>query len=78
MQLNEFTKKFAEQFIEPDNAIIKQDTQFRQLPTYDSLTGMAILAMIQDDYGIIIPVEDYKKVNTPEELFELTKSKKER
>jgi acyl carrier protein len=76
MILNDFLRNFAAQFIEPDNHVITPNVRFRELPTYDSLTGMAVLAMLQDEYGVNIPVDEYLKVNTPAELFELIKSKK--
>lgn len=76
MQIDEFIQKFAKQFIEPDNLNIHLNTVFRQLETWDSLTGMAILAMIQDEYSVIITVDEFLKISTPMELFKLVKSKK--
>ena len=53
MELNEFLSKFKEQYID----------------SYDSLTGMAILVMIKDNFNIDITDEDYKNLRTVREVY---------
>ncbi len=77
MDLKEFTEKFANQFIDDDVKNVKETTAFRELGTWDSLTGMAIIAMIEDDYGVTIPVDDFLQLKTPTEVYEYVKNKKQ-
>ncbi len=74
MELDSFAQKIREQFIEDDISLIGITTNFRTLDTWDSLTAMAILTIIADDFGVEIPVEDFKKLTTIQELFEFVNS----
>ena len=77
MDLQDFTKKISIQFLEEDQPKVDSEIEFRKLPTWDSLTGMAILATIQDEYGINVPVDDFIKLKTVNELYNyVTKQKK--
>lgn len=67
--MEKFVEKFKEQFIDADEIMVEKDTKFRNIDSYDSLTGMAIILMIEDEYGVKIEDEVYKKLNTPEEIF---------
>ena len=76
MDLNKFKEDIALQFLEEDQDKLTIDGNFRKMDTYDSLTGMSILAIINDEYGVNIPVEEYKQLNTIGDLFEYVKNKK--
>lgn len=68
--IKEFTAKIAEQFLEEDQPKVTEDIEFRQLDTFDSLTGMAMLGIIKEDYKVDIPVNEFKKMNTINELYD--------
>lgn len=76
MELNEFVEKFANQFEDSDVKNVKEDTFFRNLETWDSLTGFAVLTMIEDDFNVELTVEEFKSVNTPVEMYNLILKKK--
>jgi acyl carrier protein len=67
--MEKFILNFREQFIDSEEITLEKDTKFRNIDSYDSLTGMAIILMIEDEYGVKIEYEIYKKLNTPEEIF---------
>ncbi|WP_243348773.1 acyl carrier protein [Parabacteroides sp. FAFU027] len=69
MEIKKFTQKIKEQFIDAEQIEIEEDTFFRNIDSYDSLTGMAILVMIQDDFGLIITEDKFKGLNTPIDLY---------
>jgi acyl carrier protein len=75
MEINEFIAKFQEQFIDADELSIKSDTTFRDLGTWDSLTGMAVLVMIKDDYGVDMTDTDLKGCQTVQNIFDFISSK---
>ena len=75
MELNEFVVKFAEQFDDTDPSEIKADTRFRDLDEWSSLVGLSVIAMVDEEYDVLLKGEDMRQANTPAELFEIVKSK---
>ena len=77
MQINQFIDNFRNQFIDADDITVTPDTDFRQLPTWDSLTGMSVLVMVQDEYGVEMKDIDIKSCKTVGDIYEFIKSKKD-
>ena len=71
MTLNEFIKKFAEEFDETPMSDFTADTKYRQLDEWSSLSGLSIISMIDKQ----ITGADLRSVLTIEELYNLVKSK---
>ena len=46
------------------------ESEFRKIMSYDSLTGMTIIVMFKDEYGIDISDADYKSMKTVQELYD--------
>ena len=75
MELKEFVEKFAEQFDDTDPSEIKADTLFRDLDEWSSLVGLSVIAMVDEEFSVLLKGEDMRRANTPAELFEIVKSK---
>lgn len=75
MKLNEFVEKFAEQFDDTDPSEIKADTRFRDIDEWSSLVGLSVIAMVDEEFNVLLKGEDMRQANTPEELFNIIKSK---
>ena len=75
MELNEFVGKFAEQFDDTDPSEIKADTRFRDIDEWSSLVGLSVIAMVDEEFNVLLKGEDMRQANTPEELFNIIKSK---
>ena len=75
MELNEFVEKFAEQFDETDPSEIKADTRFRDIEEWSSLVGLSVIAMVDEEFDVLLKGEDMRQANTPEELYNIIKSK---
>lgn len=75
MELNEFVEKFAEQFDDTDPSEIKADTRFRDIDEWSSLVGLSVIAMVDEEFDVLLKGEDMRQANTPAELFEIVKSK---
>ena len=73
MDLNIFVKKFAELFDETDESEFKADTEFRKLVDWSSMVGLAVIAMIDEEYGITVNIDSFIKSKTIEELFNVVK-----
>jgi len=76
MELQEFINNFADQLDETSVDQLSAETRFRELPDWSSLAALTIIAMIDDEYDIILKGEEMRSANTIGELFNLVASKK--
>lgn len=78
MELNDFIKKFAEQFDETDAEMFTADTEYKALGEWDSMYALTIMAMVDDEYGIEIKAEDIRNTETIQDVYELIFSRMEK
>lgn len=76
MDINKFIADFADQFDETDLEEFKPYTAYRDLDEWSSLTGLAILNMIDKKYGVKLTVSEIKGTDTIEDVYNLILSKK--
>ena len=77
MEINEFIKDFADQFDETELDEFKPETNYRDdLDEWSSLTGLAILNMIDKKYGVKLTATDIKDTKTIKDVYNLIVSKK--
>ena len=76
MNINDFIKDFADQFDETEFEEFQPGTVYRDLDEWSSLTGLAILNMIDKKYGVKITTTEIKGTITIESVFNLIQSKK--
>jgi len=65
-------QRFIELFketIEMEDGEITVDTRFRELEQWDSLAFLSVIAMIDEEYDVVIEGNDFKKLNTVGELI---------
>ena len=71
-------KKFIELFqeiLEIEDQEVKPEAKFRDFEEWDSLAVLSVLAMINEEYDVIIPRSEFDKVYTLEELYNLAQTK---
>jgi len=73
--LEEFTELFAEQFDETEKSEITSITNFRDLEEWSSIIGMSVMAMVSQEFGVILSADDIRKSNTPNDIYNIIKSK---
>ena len=71
----DFCNNFIEELVDENIEPITESTDFRQLPTWDSLTGMAVIAMVDDKYGVKIEDSELKGLHTVGDIFNLVVSR---
>jgi len=76
MDLNEFVANFQEQFDDTDPSAITATTNFKELDEWSSLIALSVIAMVDDEYDVIIKGADIKNSTTVEDLFNVIKGKK--
>jgi acyl carrier protein len=72
-------EKFIELFkttLENNGAEIDLKTKFRDIENWDSLSFLSVLAMIDEEYDVIIEGNDFRKLITIEDLINEIKKKK--
>ncbi len=76
MERDLFLKNVSDQFLDLE-APLNFDSNFRDVDSYDSLTGMTIMVMIKDEYGVDITESQYRAQKTIEELYNFVAENKE-
>lgn len=76
MEINDFITKIAEQYEETDVNQITASTKFQELDEYSSLIALSIIAMIDEEYDVVIKGTDLRSAVTIEDLFNIVKNKK--
>ena len=66
---------FAEQFDDTDASEITATTVFHDLDEWSSLIGLSVIAMVDEEFDVLLKGEDMRQANTPEELYNIIKSK---
>jgi len=65
-------EKFIELFkevLENEDKEVNMDDQFRDYDEWDSLTYLSVIAMLDDEFDVIIETEDFKKIRTVGDLL---------
>lgn len=70
MNIQEFIDNFAAQFDDTEVEAFTADTQFKKLDEWSSLTALSIIAMVDDEYDVIIKGNDIIESDTIQDLFE--------
>lgn len=62
--------KLLKDTLEIENRELTVNDEFRTYPEWDSLALLSVIAMIDDEYDVIIEGNDFAKINTVSELIE--------
>ena len=75
MEINDFIEKFAGEFEMTEPEEFTPDTQYRDLDEWDSLLGLSIIGMINNNYGVKVTGEEVKNAGTITGLFTIVESR---
>ena len=75
MDLNEFVAHFAEQFEETDASVFTPATKYHDLEEWSSLIGLSVIAMVDDEYDVMLKGNEVKAAITIEDLYNIVKGK---
>lgn len=75
MEIKEFIQNFADQFEETELSEFNPETVFHELDEYTSLIALSIIAMVDEEYGVILNANEMSSAVTIEDLFNIVKSK---
>jgi len=57
------------EILEIEDREIKLEDNFRDYPEWDSLANLSVMAMIDEEYGVVIENAAFKKIETIAELI---------
>lgn len=75
MDIKEFINNFAEQFDDLDASVLTPETEFKQLEDWNSLVALSVIAMVDEEYDVILKGKDITGANTIKDLFDTVQSK---
>jgi acyl carrier protein len=75
MELQEFVKKFAEQFDDTDPDEITATTSYKELEEWSSLTALVIISFIKTEYDKAVTGAELRSQDTVEDLYNYIESK---
>jgi acyl carrier protein len=67
--LDEFVELFAELFDFTDPSTITSSTIFHDLDEWSSLTGLSVIAMVDEEFDVALKGDDVKASVTVEDLY---------
>ena len=75
MNIQDFIENFAAQFDETDPEAFKPETRFKDLDEWSSLLALSIIAMVDDEYDMIIKGNDIVNSETIQDLYTVIAAK---
>ncbi len=73
--MDQFIQDFAELFDDPDR--FAPETEFKKDPDWSSLTGISVIAMVDQKYGVALKGRDIQKALTLADLYRTVREKQE-
>ena len=71
MDIKEFIQNFADQFDETDASVFNENTLFHDLDEWSSLIGLSLIAMIDDEYGVVIKGDELRSAKTIVDVYNI-------
>ena len=70
MEIEEFVKKFAEQYYDTPVELFAPSTEFRNFEEWSSMTGLCLLTMIKEEFGFFLDPSVFKQCKTIQEVYD--------
>ena len=75
MEINVFIEKFCEQLEDTDISTINSSTDYKKIGEWDSLVALSVIAMIDEEFEVIITGDDIDGNTTIEDLYNTIQSR---
>ena len=76
MDIKDFIEKFGNELSDSDKTTVTEKTVYKQLESWDSMSALLIMGMIDSDYGVQLDTEDLKNTETLQDLYNRVLQKK--
>ena len=75
MEINEFIKKFVDQFDDLELDDVNPESVIRDFDEWSSMIGLSLLNMADKEYGVKLSFDELKHAITVQELFDTIANK---
>lgn len=75
MEIKEFVERFSEQFDDTPAEQFAPETKFHEIDEWSSLIALSLIAMIDEEYDVVIKGDEMRSAVTVEDLFNIVKAK---
>ena len=75
MEIKDFIKNLAEQYEDVELSEFTPETKFKEFAEWSSLTSLSIIAMIDDEYGVVVKGDEIRQATTVQDLFDIVIAK---
>ena len=75
MELHDFIQNIVNLFDDIDTSNFSVLTDFKDNDEWNSLLVLSVIAMVDEEYGIIITSDDIRQAKTIGDLYSIVKSK---
>ena len=75
MEIKDFIKNLAEQYEDVKLSEFTPETRFKEFDEWSSLTSLSIIAMIDDEYGVVVKGDEIRQATTVQDLFDIVIAK---
>jgi acyl carrier protein len=65
-----------EEILERDPGSVKSEDEFREYEEWDSLAYLSVIAKIDEDFGMVVPREEFRQLRTVQALAEYLENNK--
>lgn len=69
MEIKDFINNFAEQFDDLDANDLAPETEFKVLKNWNSLVALSVIAMIDEEYDVMVKGNDITGARTIRDLY---------
>ena len=76
MDIKTFIENFAGQFDETPADQFKPESNFRDFDEWSSLIALSVIAMIDEEYDVLLKGDDIKNATTVQDIFDAVKKAK--
>lgn len=73
--MEEFLNNFKNLFEDKEAESMTMFTPFRNLEEWDSIMGLSVIGMIDDEYGVEFNADDMKKCHIVKDIYDLVLQK---
>lgn len=71
MDIKNFIENFSSLLTQSNVGELSENTEFKKLPEWGSLIALSVIAMVEDEYDVLLKSTDILGAQTLRELFDI-------
>lgn len=75
MNIEDFISKIEDEFEDIEHGTLKPESKFRTVVEWNSVNALIFIALVSNEYDVVINGNDIEKSQTISDLFEIVKKR---